>query len=444
MDSGRLRAPALFARSGKTPRLTCRTRHEDAAVTNETPAAPNLWHVVTAAPHRLAFLCGLASLLAASLWWGLHLLARYTGSPLFMLDLTVAPIWAHSFLMLFTVFPTFFLGFLFTTYPRWMNGPPVPRPAYVAAPVVLTAATACWLIGLHAGTGLLVVAAALATSGLAVALVALLRVLIDAQQVVSHAVVTSAAFAIGIVCTAGFGYGVWAASDVVLHFAVRAALWGFLLPVFFAVCHRMIPFFSQGVAIGYVPWRPMWILTSVVGLAWLRLLLGTAGGLQSLAVVDAALFVLTAWCAVRWTSFRSRGNPLLWTLYAGYAWLPIALLLQTVRDGAFVLSGEWALGRAPIHALGMGFFGGLLIAMVTRVTMGHSGRMLAMDRIAFACFLAVQGAALARVLSELATAPAAIQWLLLGSIVAWVAAFATWGVRNARIYLTPRIDGRPG
>lgn len=413
-------------------------------MTNQTPAAPSRWHVLTAAPHRLAFFCGLVSLLASSLWWGLHLLARYTGFPLFALDLAVAPIWAHSFLMLFTVFPTFFFGFLFTTYPRWMNGPLVPRSAYVGAPLLLTAATGCWLVGIHTSPGLQLAAAALATAGLAVALIAFLRVLIEAQQVVAHAIITSAAFAIGIVCTAGFGYGLWAGSDFVLHFAVRAALWGFLLPVFFAVCHRMVPFFSQGVVVGYVPWRPTWILAAVVGLAWLRLLLGTAGALNALVVVDAALFVLTAWCAVRWTSLKARGNPLLWTLYAGYAWLPIAMLLQAVRDGAFVVSGEWALGRAPIHALGMGFFGGMLIAMVTRVTMGHSGRPLAMDRIAFACFLAVQAAALARVLSEVVTAPPAIQWLLLGSIATWLAAFVIWGGRNAVTYLTPRIDGRPG
>jgi len=214
--------------------------------------------------------------------------------------------------------------------------------------------------------------------------------------------------------------------------------------VFFAVCHRMVPFFSQGVVMGYVPWRPTWILAAVVGLAWARLLLGTAGVLNALVVVDLALFVLTAWCAVRWTSIRARGNPLLWTLYAGYAWLPVAMLLQTLRDGAFVADGEWALGRAPIHALGMGFFGGLLIAMVTRVTMGHSGRRLAMDRTAFACFLGVQVAALARVLSEVATAPATVQWLLLGSVATWLVAFAIWGARNSVTYVTPRIDGRPG
>jgi len=237
---------------------------------------------------------------------------------------------------------------------------------------------------------------------------------------------------------------VWAGSDFVLHFAVRAALWGFLLPVFFAVCHRMIPFFSQGVVPGYVAWRPTWVLVAVVGLAWLRLLLGTAGSLQALPVVDAVLFALTALCALRWTSLRARGNALLWTLYAGFAWLPVAMLLQTVRDASFLVSGEWALGRAPIHALGMGFFGGMLIAMVTRVTQGHSGRPLVMDRASLLCFAGVQAAAVARVGSEIAHSPAAIQWLLLGSLALWLASTAAWSVRNGPIYLVPRTDGKPG
>jgi uncharacterized protein involved in response to NO len=399
---------------------------------NDLPAAPSRWAVLTAAPHRLAFLCGLASLLAASTWWGLHLLARHTGTPLFALELSIAPIWSHSFLI------------LFTTYPRWMNGPLVPRRAYVAAPLLLTASTIAWLIGAHSGPALQLAAAALAAIGLATALIALLRVLLEVEKLVSHAVVTSAAFAIGIVCAAGFGYGLWVGSDFVLHFAVRAALWGFLLPVFFAVCHRMVPFFSQGVVPGYVPWRPTWVLVTVVGLAWLRLLLGTAGWLTALPVVDATLFLLTALCALRWTSPRARGNALLWTLYAGFAWLPFAMLLQTLRDANFLVSGEWALGRAPIHALGMGFFGGMLIAMVTRVTQGHSGRSLVMGRLNLLCFAGVQAAAVARVVSEIARAPAAVQWLLLGSVACWLVAFIAWSLRNGAIYLSPRIDGRPG
>jgi uncharacterized protein involved in response to NO len=216
------------------------------------------------------------------------------------------------------------------------------------------------------------------------------------------------------------------------------------MPVFFAVCHRMIPFFSQNVARGYVAWRPKWVLVAVVALTYARLLVATAGLLKALVPLDVALLALTATCAVRWTSFKTRGNPLAWSLYVGYAWLPLAVLLQTGRDLGFALTGEWLLGRAPIHALGMGFFGGMLIAMVTRVTMGHSGRPLAMDRIALACFLVLQVSTVARVASELVTAPFWMQTLLLTSMALWLAAFAVWTARLAGVYLAPRADGQAG
>jgi len=405
---------------------------------------PSRLEALTAAPHRTLFFCGTLNLLGSSAWWLAHLVARYTGFPLFTLDLAIAPIWAHSFLILFTVLPTFIFGFLFTTFPRWMNGPEVPRPAYIATATLQVAATFAWLAGVHNGTALQLAGAALALAALVVGLVALLRVLIDARQVVSHAVVAATGLAVGIVSLAGFGYGLYVGSDFALHFAVRSALWGFLLPVFFAVCHRMIPFFSQNAIPGYVAWRPLWILIAVVGLAYARLLLGTAGALDSLVFLDVALAILAATCAVRWTSLGARGNPLLWTLYAGFAWLPIAMALQAGRDASFALTGAWALGRAPIHALGIGFFGGMLVAMVTRVTMGHSGRPLRMGPAALACFAGVELAAVARVGSEIATAPGAIRNLLLGSAVLWLLAFGIWSFGHGGIYLAPRADGKPG
>ncbi|MCJ7452801.1 MAG: NnrS family protein [Steroidobacteraceae bacterium] len=404
----------------------------------------NRWKTLTLAPHRLHFFCGMASLLLASGWWAVHLVARYAGKPIWALDLQVAPIWAHSFLMLFVVLPTFMFGFLFTTFPRWMNGPAVPRTSYVATAVLLFLATLAWLAGAHYGLSLQLLAVALATAGLITGLVALLRVLVDAQQVVSHAVVASVAVSVGTVSVAGFGYGLAEANDFALHFAVRAALWGFLFPVFFAVCHRMVPFFSQNAVPGYVVWRPLWMLLAVVALAYARLLLGTAGTFDWLPVADVALALLTATCAIRWTSLGSRGNPLLWTLYAGVAWLPVAMILQATRDAGFVLTGTWLLGRAPIHALGIGFFGSMLVAMVTRVTMGHSGRGLAMNRATLACFVGVQAAAVLRVSSEIVAAPDAVRDLLLGSMFAWIAAFGTWAAIYFEIYLSPRSDGKPG
>lgn len=421
-------------------------RQEATAPNRPSPSAPvgSRWQVLSAAAHRLMFFSGMLVLLAASAWWALHLLARQFGTPAFALDVKVAPIWAHTFLMLFLAFPTFFVGFLFTVFPRWMNGPPVPRRAYVAVAMLFVAATVAWLAGIHAGAPALGVAALLAGAAQAIVIVALTRVLLAAETTVAHAYAVLAGLCVQLVALAGFAAGVALGSDFALHFAVRTSLWGGLLPVFFAVSHRMVPFFSQSALPGYRPWRPQWVLVAVIGLAFARLLMGTAAMLRPLAVLDAAMFVITAACAVRWASLRARGNPLLWTLHAGVAWLPVALLLQTGRDLGFALTGEWLLGRAPIHALGMGYFASMLIAMVSRVTMGHSGRPLQMDRVALACFLAVQAAACARVASELVTAPAWMQRLLLGSVLLWLAAFGVWSGRLGRIYLQPRIDGRPG
>lgn len=397
-----------------------------------------------AAPHRTMFFTGLLSLLAASVWWGLHLVARYTGAPIVALALQPAPIWAHAYLMLFAVLPTMFFGFLFTVFPRWMNGPLVKRNEYAATAASFALGALLWLAGTFAGPPLLLLGCLATGAGLLLGTLTLFRILLAATQVVPHAVVVLVALCVQLAALAGFAFGVAGSNDFALHFAVRTSLWGGLLPVFFAVCHRMIPFFSQGAVKDYVPWRPTWILVAVVALCYARLLLGTTGTLSLLPWADAALVLLTLTCAVRWTSLRARGNPLLWTLYAGFAWLPVAALLQLSRDGAFVLTGEWALGRAPVHALGMGFFGGMLVAMVTRVTMGHSGRPLRMDRVTLACFIMLQLGTASRVLSEIVQAPAVVRWFLLASVGLWVAAVAIWVQRVGTIYLTPRVDGKPG
>ena len=74
--------------------------------------------------------------------------------------------------------------------------------------------------------------------------------------------------------------------------------------------------------------------------------------------------------------------PLLRVLFLGFAWLPIAFALIRCAELWFAVSGEFVLGRAPAHALFIGFFGSLLVAMVTRVTQGHSGRPLVLGGVA--------------------------------------------------------------
>ena len=119
---------------------------------------------------------------------------------------------------------------------------------------------------------------------------------------------------------------------------------------------------------------------------------------------------------------------LLRVLFVGFAWLPIAFALYAAKAPGTRPRGEFVLGRAPAHALFIGFFGSLLVAMVTRVTQGHSGRPLVLGRVAGFAFVVDpgrRGAARARGIRARCAAPgrpiAGCGWLL--AFLPWVAAF---------------------
>ena len=133
--------------------------------------------------------------------------------------------------------------------------------------------------------------------------------------------------------------------------------------------------------------------------------------------------------------------PLLAVLFIGTLWLPVTFALYTAQSLVFAFDGGFILGRAPMHALFVGFFGSLLVAMVTRVTQGHSGQPLTMYPIAWFAFVAIQIVATVRILADVLPDPGLWQAL---AAVGWLLALSPWVMRIGHIYLTPRRDGRPG
>ena len=67
-----------------------------------------------------------------------------------------------------------------------------------------------------------------------------------------------------------------------------------------------------------------------------------------------------------------------------------------------MVHSPWA---GPAHALFAGFFGSALIAMVTRVTQGHSGRALVLPHVAIFAFISIQIVAIMRIVAELTADP---------------------------------------
>lgn len=395
------------------------------------------WHILAAAPHRLPFLTGVFNLVVLLLWWVAHL-AQRDGVALRLPAHDGLDAALHGPLTLYALFTPFVLGFLSTVFPRWMGMADLsPRqflpPALLMTLGSLTLACALWLDRL----AILNLALVLLFCGWGTGAVVLASVIRANQRSANephwHGLSALAAWLLalaGLAALLAFTLLDWPDGR---GWAILLGTHGLTVGIFLTVCHRMIPFFAGNVVDGYVSWRPYWLLASLwpllladMALAWFgspwRVL---AAGSLSL------LLLLMLW---RWTPRRAAPG-LLWVLIIGFGWAPVS----------FALAALAAVGIVPLlaatHALVLGMGCSLMVAMVTRVTQGHSGRPLVMPPLGWLAFAAVQLATLLRL-------AAVLRWdeptlLLVASLLLAVGTLP-WALRGMSIYLRPRTDGRHG
>ncbi len=154
------------------------------------------------------------------------------------------------------------------------------------------------------------------------------------------------------------------------------------------------------------------IVTGAAVLAWTFLPTGRISGIALLLAGVGALARLA-----RWRGAHTLAEPLVWILHNGYGWLGLALTLL----GAATLWPSVTPPSAGIHALAAGAIGVMTLAMMTRATLGHTGRPREASRGTLTIYLAVNLAAWLRV--GAAFLPASQAWLLGLSAAAWALAF---------------------
>ncbi|MBA3756199.1 MAG: NnrS family protein, partial [Nitrosomonas sp.] len=167
---------------------------------------------ISAAPHRSLFLAGALQGVLTLLWWVFDLAGRYAiaGSAT---TWSIAPTWAHAFLMIYGFFPFFIFGFLFTTYPNWMDGEKVKPREYMATCVLMAAGVVLFYAGLLTHKAIIIAGVELMLTGWGVAVYVLFRILFSAKgQDKRHARVTSAALLMGWLGMAA--YLLWLVTEV--------------------------------------------------------------------------------------------------------------------------------------------------------------------------------------------------------------------------------------
>jgi len=349
----------------------------------------------------------------------------------------LSPIWWHGHEMLFGLVAGAIAGFLLTASPVWTR-----RKALDGRP--LMALFGLWVLGrlamLGAGHLPAVLVAAIDVAFLPSVAGVLVRTLWRTGQWRNYglvALVGVLALANAAVHAQALGFGTGSAPRA-LRFTVDL-----VVVLIVVVGGRITPGFTTNalIRLGFnvrassPPWLDRLAVAAVVLLAGVDLFAprGVASG-----TLAATAGLLVAARMAGWQTLRTWRDPLVWSLHAGMVWVVLGLVLVAAGDLGLAVPAS-----AGLHALTAGAMGSMILAIMTRVGLGHTGRPLVLPNGAAGSYLLVHAGAAARVLAVLVPGPAQAPLLVLGGL-SWAAAFGLYAILYAPILTRPRIDGREG
>ena len=399
----------------------------------------------TAAPHRMMFFSGIIQTLVPLMVWMLELTGRHTD--LFStLDTIIPSAWAHGFIMLYGVVIFFIFGFLMTTYPRWMNGSSINKEQYISSFIWMNLGIIIFEIGLFSNFTILTSGLIMFIFGWLLGFFALYKVYRNAPaEDKTYETILNASLIAGVSGCLSFLIWIYTDNWLYIQYALNAGLWLFLLPVVITVCHRMIPFFSSCVINDYTVFQPKWSLYLMIASCIGHFLLETNQTPQFFFITDIPLACLALYHSYKWNLISSLNDRLLTILHIAFLWLGIGATLYSTQSLYLFFTGELILARAPLHSLTIGFISSMLIAMATRVSLGHSGRPLAASNYVMGIFIGIGLAAVLRILADTSVINTIFNiHLNIFAALAWVICMLLWIIKFAPIYLSRRADGKPG
>lgn len=343
------------------------------------------------------------------------------------------PILWHGRAMLFGFASAALAGFLLTAVPNWTEAGPV-RGARLAALVL------AWLAAQALSLLPFPLAFAAADLGFWLLLIALIAPGIlkrNARRNGVFVVILSVLTGLDLLWHASLIYD---RADLALT-ALQAALGLYLLAIAI-IGGRIVPAFTIGglrqaghpATIAPAPRLGLAAIVILVA-AIAAKIAGLLPGLQAALFLAAA--VLHALRLQRWWRREILPLPIVWSLHLGYAFLPLGFALEAAAALDLVP------GSAATHALGSGAVALMILAVMTRASLGHTGRRPDAPPLTVLAYLLVAAGALLRVITAFGLG-AASQPLLIAAGLLWAAGFAVFVVGYAGILTQARIDGRPG
>jgi uncharacterized protein involved in response to NO len=343
-----------------------------------------------------------------------------------------SPIDWHAHEMLFGFLPAIVTGFLLTAIPNWTGRLPVQGYPLLGLVVLwLAGRVAVWC---SAEIGWMAAMALDCAFLLAVAAAAGIEIVAGRNwRNLKVLAPVLALFLANVLFHAEAD--IFGATDMSRRLALSAAL-----VLIMIIGGRIIPSFTRNwlarerpgrLPIPFGRFDGVVIVVSVLALGlWTLQPEGAATGL--LLLVAGGLNVARL---ARWAGDRTLRDGLVVVLHAAYAFVPLGFL----ASGVAALFPGAIPAVAGIHVFGVGAIGAMTLAVMTRATLGHTGRELKADRATCAIYVAVVASTLARFAAALMPGETMLLHL---SATLWVAAFLGFALRYGPMVARPRLKPR--
>ena len=172
-------------------------------------------------------------------------------------------------------------------------------------------------------------------------------------------------------------------------------------------------------------------LVALAANVWIVLPESVAAGW--LLVAAGAVNVIRLW---RWQGWLVWREPLVFVLQAGYAWLALSM---AALGGA--LLGIGLAQAEALHVLTTGAVGTMTLGVMTRASLGHTGRPKQVGPVTVAMYLLVSLGALLRIFAPGTAAPTTLTHLVLGlAALCWSGAYVLFALVYGAYLLRPSLD----
>ncbi|MAI65729.1 MAG: hypothetical protein CL600_12810 [Alteromonas sp.] len=343
--------------------------------------------------------------------------------------------WWHSHEMLFGFVPAIIAGFLLTAVQTWTNVPSVKSTKLLVLVVLWLSARILLLVnfGLPFWAAMAVDLAFLPLVGIFLAIplikVGQQRNMIFLPLLFLMAVANAFTYLpqLGL----AESYNTQGLHGMVMLVTLLVALLG----------GRVIPMFTangtQTPKVLPIKWLEITSLLSLF-IIFVGLIAGLSTYSMLLGLMCAISALLHLYRILRWRPWVTLKVPLVWSLHFAMLFIPIGLFMMSLHFLLDIISFS-----AALHSLTVGVIGGMILAMMSRVSLGHTGRPLTSSPLITFAFVSVLAAALLRSVF-VAVFPANVIQLWLVSGIFWCVAFALFVWVYLPILSTARLDGRPG